>query len=561
MLQNMHIKNIALIDELDVEFEDGLNILTGETGTGKSIIIGSLGICLGGKYNKELLRDKNQDGLVELLFHVDQERIRTQIEELDIPIDDGELLISRRLSASGRAVNRINDTTVTTAKLKEIAGMLIDLHAQHEQQTLLKADKHLAILDHFGGKAIEEKKQLVHRLYLEYTELKNELDDNVMDESEKNKRMDFLDYQIKEIRAADLKQGEDENLEAQYKKALNSKSILAIMDEVYSQTGYDNGNSVGEIVGRLVQQLAKAVEWDSDLNGAYEMLQDIDGMLNDFNREISCYMEDMTFDEQAFKEIEERLNLINSLKLKYGKTIDDILHTCEEYEEEYNKLVSYDEYRKKLLGKLSDAEKNLKGASDELTDIRRSAAKRLTDILKESLKELNFMTVELDMEFEKLDRYTSSGNDSAYFMISTNVGEPMRPLYDVASGGELSRVMLALKSSLAYEDDTPTLVFDEIDVGISGRTAQKVAEKMALIADKHQVICITHLPQIAAMADTHYIIEKNVENNKTISSIKKLDFDASIVEIARLLGGVKITENTIASAKEMKGLAERTKIY
>lgn len=561
MLQNMHIKNIALIDEIDVEFEDGLNILTGETGAGKSIIIGSLGICLGGKFNKELLRDSDSDGLVELTFFVNQEHIKDKLLEFEIPFSDGELVISRRLSSSGRTVNRVNDTTVTTARLKEIAALLIDLHAQHEQQTLLKADKHLAILDHFGGNDIADKKALVRALYTEYTDIKKELETNSMDEAEKNKRMDFLDYQIKEIKASDLKTGEDEALENSYKKALNSKEILSIMDEIYSMTGYDNNDSVGEIIGHLVQQLAKASEMDEDLRGSYDMLQDIDGMLNDFNREISHYMEDMTFDEQSFSEIEDRLNLINSLKLKYGRTIEDILHTCDEYEEEYNKLVSYDEYRTELKKKLKLIEEKLDMASFKLTESRKSAAQKLTEMLKASLMELNFMTVMFEMKFEQNDHYTANGRDIAYFMISTNVGEPMRPLYEVASGGELSRVMLALKSSLAYEDDTPTLVFDEIDVGISGRTAQKVAEKMAVISKNHQVICITHLPQIAAMADTHYIIEKNVENNKTISSIKRLSDEEEVIEIARLLGGVEITDNTIANAREMKGLAERTKIY
>ena len=284
-------------------------------------------------------------------------------------------------------------------------------------------------------------------------------------------------------------------------------------------------------------------------------------MLNDFNRELSRYMEDMTFDEQAFSEMEARLNQINLLKSRYGGTIEEIIHNCELYEEEYNRLVSYEEHRKTLENRLAEAEHELNDASSALTKVRRQAAVQLCETLKSSLAELNFMTVELDMRFDRLSHFTANGVDEAYFMISTNVGEPMRPLYDVASGGELSRVMLALKSSLAYEDDTPTLLFDEIDVGISGRTAQKVAEKMSVLGRKHQVICITHLPQIAAMADAHYLIEKNVENNKTISSIRRLSEDETILEIARLLGGVEITENTIASAREMKGLAERTKIY
>lgn len=560
MLLNMHIKNIALIDEIDIGFEEGLNILTGETGAGKSIIIGSLGICLGGRFHKDILRNDMQDGLVEMLFSVEQEHIRKQLEELEIPVED-ELLITRRLSPSGRTINRINDMTVTTGRLREAASILIDMHAQHEQQNLRNADRHLMILDRFGGKAVEEQKEKVRKLYLSYTSLKNELEENSMNEAEKNKKMDFLDYQIKEIHAANLKAGEDEALEALYKKAVNAKDILTLADEVYRMTGYESSHSAAEQIGHALQQFGRLVELDPELSDTHGILQDIDSMLNDFNRELSRYMEDMTFDEQAFSEMEARLDQINLLKSRYGGTIEEIIHNCELYEEEYNMLISYEEHRKILENRLEEAERELSEANSALTKVRREAAARLCETLKNSLTELNFMTVELDMRFDRLSHFTANGVDEAYFMISTNVGEPMRPLYEVASGGELSRVMLALKSSLAYEDDTPTLLFDEIDVGISGRTAQKVAEKMSVLGRNHQVICITHLPQIAAMADTHYLIEKNVENNKTISSIRRLSEEETISEIARLLGGVEITENTIASAKEMKGLAERAKIY
>lgn len=561
MLQNMHIKNIALIDEIDINFEEGLNILTGETGAGKSIIIGSLGICLGGRFHKELLRDEEKDGLVELLFSLDSDHIRETLKELGVSYEDDELLISRRLTQSGRTINRVNDMTVTTSQLREIASVLIDLHAQHEQQTLRKADKHLAILDQFGGKELEEQKNKVRNLYAVYSDIRKTLECDSMDEAEKNRQMDLLQYQIQEIRVADLQAGEDGVLEAGYRKAVHAKEILTIANEVYRMTGYDADNSAASIIGHALHQMSRIVELDPELQGTYDILQDVDGMLSDFNRELNSYMEEITFDGQAFSELETRLDLVNTLKAKYGNSIEEILHSCERYEEEYNKLISYEEYMKDLNARIMQAEDELKKASEDLTAMRKQAAGKLCGRLRESLAELNFMTVEFDMHFEKMEHYTANGMDEAYFMISTNVGEPMRPLYDVASGGELSRVMLALKSSLAYEDDTPTLVFDEIDVGISGRTAQKVAEKMSVIGRKHQVICITHLPQIAAMADAHYLIEKNVENNKTISNIRRLDYNEEINEIARLLGGVSITENTMASAKEMKGLAERTKIY
>lgn len=562
MLLNLHIKNLALIDEIDIGFEDKLNILTGETGAGKSIIIGSLGICLGGKFHKDLLRDETKDGICELLFSVDNDNIRKQLISMDVdPGEDNEILISRRLNPAGRTINRINDGTVTTAKLKEVSSILINLHAQHEQQTLLKADKHMEILDKFGGEEIEKRKHTVSQLYKEYVEVKSEISRNSMDEHEKNKQMDFLKYQINEIKSASLKSGEDEELEQLYKKAVNSKEILATADEIYNLTGYNNVNSASDAIGHALQKMGKLVELSEDLSDTYNILQDIDAMLNDFNRELSQYMKGMEFDDKAFFDIESRLDLINTLKSKYGRSITDILDNLEKYQQEYDKLTEYEEYMQQLNIRLADITGKLGEASDELSHIRKKEAFRLCSLIKESLEDLNFMSVEFDMSFSKLDKFTAEGNDEAVFMISTNIGEPVRPLYEVASGGELSRVMLAIKSCLADEDDTPTLVFDEIDVGISGRTAQKVAEKMSILGKNHQLICITHLPQIAAMADSHYSIEKNVVNNKTLTNIRKLSKKDEINEIARLLGGATITEATIFAAEEMKGLADRTKLY
>ena len=562
MLLNMHIKNIALIDEIDVCFNEGLNILTGETGAGKSIIIGSLGICLGGRFNKDLLRDESKDGLVELMFSVDNENIRKQLSDIEVyPSEDGEILISRRLNQSGKTINRINDDTVTVGKLKDVAGILIDLHAQHEQQTLLKKDKHLLILDKFGGEDIAKQKNIVADSFKKYIGIKNKLEEDSIDDAEKNKQLDFLKYQINEIKSANLVLGEDEELETTYKKAVNSKEILSTADEVYKTTGYDNPMSAGEAVGRSLNQLGRLIELDSELSDIYSILGDIDGMLNDFNRELSAYMKSLEFNGQAFSDIEQRLNLINTLKSKYGNTIEAVLNSCEEYEREYNKLLSYEEYIQNLKNDLEKEEAVLLKQCEVLTRLRMVAGEKLAVLIKASLEELNFMTVEFEVKLTNLERYTCDGMDEACFMISTNVGEPIRPLYEVASGGELSRVMLALKSCMAYEDDTPSLVFDEIDVGISGITAQKVAEKMSVIGKQHQVICITHLPQIAVMADSHYIIEKKVENSKTLTNIRLLDKDEEIYEISRLLGGEDITDAIITTAKEMKGLADMKKLY
>lgn len=561
MLQNMHIKNIALIDEIDINFNDRLNILTGETGAGKSIIIGSIGICLGGRFLKDLLRDDSKDGVVELLFSLEDFENKSAIADLGIDINDDELLISRRLGTNGKTVSRINGETVTTAVLKQVASLLIDLHAQHEQQTLLKEDKHLEILDRFGKDVIADVKEDVKNLYKEYTGLHNELKSASIDEAEKNKQLDFLKFQIDEIDNAKLKPGEDEELEAFYKKASNGKELISVADEIYKMTGNGSGASASEQIGHSVMLMKRMVEIDKDLTSSYEALLSVDDMLSDFNRELSSYMKSMEFDDKEFIEAENRLNQINSLKVKYGNTIEQILACRDDYEKEYEKLLQYDEYIVKLKKDLEFVEKKLKVSCDKLSAARKFEAEKLCDIIKSSMEELNFMSVSLEMQFKTLDKYTANGTDEACFMISTNIGEKIRPLSEVASGGELSRIMLAIKSCLANEDDTPSLVFDEIDVGISGRTAQKVAEKLSVIAREHQVICITHLPQIAAMSDSHYVIEKVVENNKTLTNIRKLEKSEEIDEIARLIGGAELTEATYASAKEMKGLAEREKLY
>lgn len=562
MLLNIHVKNIALIDEIDINLREGLNILTGETGAGKSIIIGSLGICLGGKFSKDLLRDESKDGLVELMFSVESQDVREELSALDIyPDEEDVLLISRRINGSGKTINRINDNTVTIGKLKEVAAVLIDLHAQHEQQTLLKVSKHIEILDRFGGEEVASLKEEVSKLYAKYVDIKTRLKADELDETAKNKQVDFLKYQIDEIQSAGLKPGEDDELESLYKKIVNSKDIMLYADEVYQATGYNGPSSAGDMLGHSLGIMKRAAELDSDLNSCYETLVDIDSMLSDFNRELSQYMKGMEFDEEEFKTVESRLDLINTLKAKYGKTLDAVLNSLEAYKVELDKLSSYEEYIEGLKKELATIENDLLKSSEALSIKRKAVADNMCNLIKASLCELNFSAVDFEMRFERNDKFSSSGYDYAEFYICTNVGEDMRPLSQVASGGELSRIMLALKSCIANLDATPTLVFDEIDVGISGRTAQLVAEKLSLIAKNHQVICITHLPQIAAMADAHYVIEKNVENNKTLTSIRGLNREEEIGEIARLIGGAMITEATIASAEEMKGLADRTKIY
>lgn len=561
MLLNVHIKNIALIDDANVNFTDNLNILTGETGAGKSIIMGALKIGMGDKLPKDIVREAGKEGFCQLLFLVDDESVLEQIRQLGVePTEDGEILITRRI-VNSRTINTINDMAVTAARLREVSALLIDMHTQHQQQTLLKKNEHMKLLDKFGRTAIEPLKREVAQRHADYTELVDQLDKLSMDEAERSRRAEFLKYQIAEIESANVKAGEDEDIEHQYNKMVNSRDIVAAASEVYSVTGYENQSSAGNEIGRVLVNLKGIKELDDEIDGLYSQLENIDALLNDFNVELSNYMQSMNFDDSEFREVESRLDVINDIKGKYGSTVDEVNRYLEESKAEYEKLSEYDEYIAELSGKINKAKKLMIDAADKLSAERKKQAKLMCKEIKTALSDLSFMQVDFDMVFDRLSECTANGIDDCYFVISTNVGEKLRPLYDVASGGELSRIMLAVKSCMAAEDNIGTLVFDEIDVGISGRAAQAVAEKMALISRKHQVISITHLPQIAAMADSHYLIEKSADEGKTVTKIVRLSEAESITEIARLLGGASITDAVMSNALEMKQMAEKTKKY
>ena len=561
MLLNVHIKNIALIDDVNVNFTDNLNILTGETGAGKSIIMGALKIGMGDKLPKDIVREAGKEGFCQLLFLVDDESVLEQIRQLGVePTEDGEILITRRI-VNSRTINTINDMAVTAARLREVSALLIDMHTQHQQQTLLKKNEHMKLLDKFGRAAIEPLKREVAQRHADYTELVDQMDKLSMDEAERSRRAEFLKYQIAEIESANVKAGEDEDIEHQYNKMVNSRDIVAAASEVYSVTGYENQSSAGNEIGRVLVNLKGIKELDDEIDGLYSQLENIDALLNDFNVELSNYMQSMNFDDSEFREVESRLDVINDIKGKYGSTVDEVNRYLEESKAEYEKLSEYDEYIAELSGKINKAKKLMIDAADKLSAERKKQAKLMCKEIKTALSDLSFMQVDFDMVFDRLSECTANGIDDCYFVISTNVGEKLRPLYDVASGGELSRIMLAVKSCMAAEDNIGTLVFDEIDVGISGRAAQAVAEKMALISRKHQVISITHLPQIAAMADSHYLIEKSADEGKTVTKIVRLSEAESITEIARLLGGASITDAVMSNALEMKQMAEKTKKY
>lgn len=560
MLVNLHVKNLAIIDEIDIDFTEHLNILSGETGAGKSIILGSINMALGGKVSSDCIRKGSDYALVELVFQVDDKNVLTRMSELELPIEDGQIILSRKIMKN-RSVNKVNGETVTAGTLKNLSALLIDIHGQHEHQSLFDKNKHLQIVDRFAWHKVEPIKEKLEDIYREYIEIKKELKEKLLPEEDRNRQLSFLEYEVNEIENARLTSKEDEILEAHYKKMSNVNMIVGSLSEVYQMLEGTNESSVEEKIGKAVKALNKSIEFDDSLQTLEGQLVEIEDLIGIFQRDLKNYMEEIDYNQEEFLEVEERLNLLHNLKAKYGNTIEDILHYCEEAKEKIENYRDFDIYIERLKKQELEKEQILCKYCIQLTEIRKKESEILAKKIKESLINLNFLDVQFEISVRELDKYTIQGKDEIEFVISTNPGEDMKPLGKVASGGELSRIMLAIKSVLAEQDSIDTLIFDEIDVGISGRTAQKVSEKMACIAAQHQVICITHLPQIAAMADSHYLIEKTAKQQRTQTEIRKLDKIGTIEELARILGGAKITDAILESAQEMKELAQNVKCY
>ena len=555
MLVNIHVKNMALIKEADIALGNGLNILSGETGAGKSILLGAIAVALGLQGFKGFAREGAEYALSELVFTVEKEEQRSALEAMEIPMEEDEVIISRRLS-KGRATSKINGETVPVSLVKKVGALLIDIHGQHENQALLHIRKHLELLDDFAKENLGNIREEYQKSYHEYGELKKELEQAHLDNAARTKEMDFLSFEIGEIEEASLQKGEDESLEEDYKKLANGREILEAVTEAYQLCGTDGAS---DSTGRALRSLASVAEYDSSLKALYGQLMDVDNLLNDFSREVSSYAQELDVDEETLHSTEERLDLINRLKTKYGNTIEAILEYKEEKKKRFQVLEHYEEYLAELESRFAACRKKLDEQAEALTRIRKEAAVQFSEQVCQALQELNFLDVRFELEFRRVEDYTASGLDEVCFMISTNPGQPLRPVQDTASGGELSRIMLAVKSIMADQEKVETLIFDEIDSGISGRTAQKVSEKLAVIAGTHQVICITHLAQIAAMADVHFMIEKNIVGKETQTSIRQLNEKESIEELARILGGAEITQTVLDGAKEMKELAKASK--
>lgn len=558
MLLNLHVKNLALIEEVDVDFEKGLIVLTGETGAGKSLILGSVNIALGNKASKDMIRKGTDYSLVELTFSV-SETCAKQLKKYDIYMEEDNIVTVTRKISEGRSISKINGETVNIKTLKNVMSLLIDIHGQHDHQSLLYKKNHLDILDKFAKDSILELKEQIKEEYSKYTKLIKKLEEFNIDEGQKAREIEFAEYEVNEIESANLKPEEDVQVEEEFKKLSNSKEIVSALSEIYNALSYETAGGLGDIINKAVMDINSIKGMDEKISQFQTELYDIDNLCRELTSQIYDYNSGMDFNPEYVREVEERLDVINHLKLKYGNSIEEILRYKEDKEEYLEKLNNMTDEMESVKNQISELEGTLNNLCTKLSEQRKKAAKELEVLVKQALVDLNFIAVEFEIQITRKESIGENGFDNVEFMISTNPGESVKPLVKVASGGELSRIMLAIKSILATEDDIDTLIFDEIDTGISGQTAMKVAEKMAKISRNHQVICISHLSQIAAMADSHYLIKKTADENSTTTSIKKLTRQQSIEELVRINGGTRITEAGLIHATEMKDMADRTK--
>ncbi len=558
MLLQLHVKNLAIIDEVEVDFTEGLNILTGETGAGKSVILGSIHLALGAKADKDSIRDGAEYALVELVFQVENDDQKKRILALDLPVEEDGVVILQRKIMPARSVFKVCGETVSASVLKELAPILLDIYGQHDYQSLLQDKKHLDILDSFGDQILSDKKAVLKEEYSSYLALKKAYDTPEMSPEQREKELSFARYEVDEIENAKLVPGELEELESNLRKMENSGKVKEGLARIL-QFIKEEDTSCENSLNRALREMNHLASLDDDMADMEARMSEVDSLLRDLSRDLSAALEADDFDEREFVRVQERVDLINHLQIKFGNSIEKILEYCEERKAYIYRLENAVEESERIRKELEDKQALIDQYAEEVSKLRKEEALKLEKEIVEALHDLNFTQAEFKISFEETDCVGAGGKDKVVFMISTNPGEKLRPLSTVASGGELSRIMLAIKTISAKREDINTLIFDEIDSGISGKTAWKVSEKLGLLAKSHQIICITHLPQIAAMADSHYGIEKSESSGKTVTDIKPLDTNGALYEVARLLGGEVITDAVLENAKELKLQAQNTK--
>ncbi|MBD8015666.1 DNA repair protein RecN [Planococcus wigleyi] len=562
MLRELDIRNFAIIDALTVSFSEGLTVLTGETGAGKSIIIDAVHLLAGGRGSQEFIRHGAKKAEIEGLFSLDDDQhpVFRRLEEFGITWSDGDILLRRELNDKGKNVCRINGKLVTISILREVGAALIDIHGQHETQELMDEKQHLYLLDQFAGKSLAKSKESYHHTFDKYTKLKREFSSYTENEQQIAQRIDLLTFQLQEIEAAELVIGEEEELVAERKKLQNFNKIYESISAAHEAI---QGESKGlDWIGSAMSELEHAASVDETFTGSSETLSGAFYLIQDTGTEIKRILDDMEFDPARLNDIEQRLAVIQSLKRKYGASLEDILLYHEKQTDELDKLVNRDQRYQLDQEKLKELTDDLRVEAEELTILRKKAAKSLGKAIMEQLKELHMAKASFEVNFGILPngRFDRNGHDSISFYISTNLGEPLKPLTKVASGGELSRMMLALKTIFSKHQGITSIIFDEVDTGVSGRVAQAIAEKIAAISVHSQVLCISHLPQVAAMADQHLFIEKKVDKQRTTTAVTELDGRERTEEMSRMLSGAEITDLTLQHAEELLSLAADRKL-
>ncbi len=532
MLGQLHIKNIGIIDELTVNFEDNLNIITGETGAGKSLVIDAIGAITGSRVSKEMIRTGSDMAFVEACFFGDED----------------DTILAREIYQNGRNICKINGKMVTVSELKEIGEKLIDIHGQHDNQSLLNPKTHLELLDSFAGANLFKVKEEYAKVLLEYKDVTAKIKSNYGDEKERARRLDLLNYQIDEIAAAKLKTSEEETLLARRKILMNAEKIAKALNsshEILESSVLDELNHVGKSITDISDLDEKYNELLTQINDSYYNLQDVVSNLSD-------YISEIDFDENEQEQIEERLDLINSMKRKYGNKIEDILAYYDKVKEEKHFLENSEEIISKLKNEQTELEKRLKNLAEDITKKRKICAEKIEKQINNQMQDLEMKKAYLKFEFLESEDYLEDGMDEVQLLICTNVGDELKPLSKIASGGEISRVMLAIKTVLGEYDNIPTMIFDEIDTGISGQAGKAVAEKLKIIAKTHQVICVTHLPSIVATGKANYYIDKIVKNSQTRTQVRRLSEDETVREIARIIAGNDITSSVLEHARELR---------
>lgn len=559
MLKELSIKNFAIIDDLKIEFTKGLNLLTGETGSGKSIIIEALGIVLGGRSSKDLIRSGQEKCIIEALFFID-DKVKESIIELGLEVDD-ILIISKEISRTYPSISRINGRPVTINILSGITAKLVDIYGQHEHQSLLNVSNHQILIDSFGDKDHKKLQSKISESYGLYKEEKTKLANMTTSSYEREREIDLLKFQIDEIDEAKLNIDDDEEVENEYNKFSNIKGIISNIGEsveILSASDYE-ATSILQMMDKLVHLLNGISNFDKELKPYLERINGAKFELHDVSNDLYDYLETLNLDEERLIFLEERLDLVNKLKKKYGSRVSTIHKYRDGILDRYNKLINHEKEIEIIKKEIERLENILIEDSQFLSLKRKKIAESLEDKLAKELQQLNMENIIFKVRFRDKVEVSSNGLDDIEFLISTNPGEELKPLSRIVSGGEMSRIMLAFKSIIADNDNMPTLIFDEIDTGISGRTAQIVGEKISKISKNHQVISISHLPQIAALADSHYVISKNINDKKAITKIERLSDEDRVVEMARLLGGVDVTETTLKHAREMIEMSKKIK--